>query len=65
MTPLIILDPFCIILNHFGSILYHLEPSGVPYATKQFLVWNFFAISYGKMALVNTTVFETEIVGIC
>ena len=33
-------------------ILYHSEPSNVPYSTNRFLGWDLFAASYSKMALV-------------
>ena len=40
-------------LYHLGSILYHSEPSDVPYSPNQFLGWDFFVVSYSKTALVN------------
>ena len=36
---------------HLGPIWYHSEPSDVPYSPKQFLVLDFFAASYSKIAL--------------
>ena len=40
--------------THLGPIWYHSEPSDVPYSPNQFLGWNFFAVSYSKLALVAT-----------
>ena len=36
---------------HLGPIWYRSEPSNVPSSPKQFLGWDFFAISYDKTAL--------------
>ena len=38
-------------LNHLGSIWCHSEPLEFPYSPKQFLGWDFFAVSYSKPAL--------------
>ena len=38
-------------LNHLGSIWYHSEPVEVSYSPNQFLGWDFFAVSYSKLAL--------------
>ena len=38
-------------LDHWGSIWYHSKPLFVP----SFLVGTFFAVSYGKTALVHAT----------
>ena len=38
---------------HLAPILYHSEPSDVPYSPNQFLSWDFFAVSYSKPALNN------------
>ena len=40
-------------VSHLGPIWYHLEPSDVPYSPNQFLVLDFFAASYSKIALDN------------
>ena len=47
---------------HLGPICYHSEPqysepSDVPYSPNQFLGWDFFAVSYNKLALVVGFVF--------
>ena len=39
------------LLDHLGSIWYHSEPLEVSYSTNQFLGWDFFAVSYSKLAL--------------
>ena len=39
------------LLDHLGSIWYHSEPLEVSYSTKQFLGWDFFDVSYSKLAL--------------
>ena len=41
---------------HLGPIWYHSEPSDVPYSPNQFLGWDFFAVSYSKLALVTLPV---------
>ena len=40
-------------LNHFESIWYHSEPSGITYSTNRFLDLDFFAVSYSKTALAH------------
>ena len=37
--------------DHLGSILYRSKSSEVPYSTNQYMVRNFFAVSYSKPAL--------------
>ena len=37
---------------HLGPIWYHSEPSDIPYFPNQFLVLDFFAVSYSKIALI-------------
>ena len=37
--------------SHLGPIVYHAEPSDIPYSPNQFLGWDFFAASYSKTAL--------------
>ena len=39
------------LLDHLGSIWYHSEPLEVSYSTNQFLGWDFFDVSYSKLAL--------------
>ena len=58
--PLEILNDTKLILNdkgsphaHLGSIWNHSERSDVPYSPNQFLGWDFFAVSYSKLALVH------------
>ena len=51
-------------LNQASSILCHSEPSDVSYSPNQFLVWDFFAVSYSKTALtdflINTNIFSLK-----
>ena len=43
--------------NELGSIWYHSESLGFPYSPNHFIGWDFFAVSYSKLAL-NTHKFS-------
>ena len=50
--------------NHLGSISYHSEPLEVPYFPKQFLGWDYFAVSYSKPVLLDFSDYVLLICGV-
>ena len=46
---------------YLGPIWYHSEPSDIPYSPSEFLGWDFFAVSYSKIALKWCPNFDTSL----